>query len=41
MELLEKVQHRATRLVPKFKKLSYEERLKRLNLMTLERRRIR
>ena len=41
MELLEKVQHRATRLVPMFKKLPYDERLRRLNLPTLERRRVR
>ena len=41
MELLEKVQHRSIRLVPMFKKLPYDERLRRINLPTLERRRVR
>ena len=38
-ERLEKVQHRFTRMVPGLKGLKYEERLKRLNLLTLEERR--
>src|SRR6266516_6936565 len=38
---LEKVQRKATRMVEGLKDLSYEERLKRLNLTTLETRRIR
>ena len=41
IEVMEKVQRRATRLIEGFKLLSYEERLKRLNLTTLETRRIR
>jgi ribonuclease P/MRP protein subunit RPP40 len=39
--LLEQVQHRATRLVPGFSALSYEERLRRLNLPSLSYRRLR
>ena len=39
IELLEQVQHRATKLIPEVAHLSYYERLKRLNLTTLERRR--
>jgi len=38
---LEKVQRRATRLVKGFKKLQYEERLCRLDLTTLQQRRLR
>ena len=38
---LEKVQRLATRMIPEFKELAYEERLKRLELPTLEERRIR
>ena len=38
-ELLEQVQHRATKLIPEIAHLSYHERLKRLNLNTLELRR--
>ena len=38
---LEKIQHRATKLVPSISKKSYEERLKIFNLTTLEKRRIR
>jgi hypothetical protein len=36
---LEKVQHRVTRLLPQLKALPYEDRLKRLNLTSLEARR--
>ena len=35
IELLESVQHRATRLVPGLAKLTYEDRLRRLNLPSL------
>ena len=38
-ECLEKIQHRATRLVPELRNLEYSERLKALNLTTLEERR--
>ena len=38
-KLLERVQHRYTRMVPKLKKLSYEQRLEYLGLCTLEKRR--
>ena len=38
-ERLEKVQHRFKRMVPGLRGLEYEERLERLNLMTLEERR--
>jgi len=34
--LLEQIQHRFTRMIPWFKKLSYEERLRKLDLWTLE-----
>ena len=37
--ILEKIQRRATKIVPKLKSLSYENRLRRLNLTTLEYRR--
>ena len=37
--LLERVQHRFTRLIPGFKQLTYMERLRRLRLWTLEERR--
>jgi len=40
IELVEAVQHRATRLIPGFAAISYEERLKKLNLPTLFYRRI-
>ena len=39
IDVLEKVQRRATKMVSGMKKLSYEQRLKRLNLTTLETRR--
>ena len=39
IELLEQVQHRATKFIPEIAHLSYHDRLKYLNLTTLERRR--
>ena len=39
IEAIEKIQHRFTRLLPRMKQLSYEDRLIKLNLTTLERRR--
>ena len=39
IETLEKVQRRATKLVPSLRNLPYEDRLRRLNLPTLEERR--
>ena len=41
IECLEKVQRRATKMIYGFSKLTYEERLKRLKLFTLEQRRMR
>ena len=41
IECLEKVQHRAIKLVKGFKKYSYEDRLLMLGLTTLEERRLR
>jgi ribonucleases P/MRP protein subunit RPP40 len=35
IEMLERVQHRATKMVPGLSKISYEERLKKMNLPTL------
>ena len=39
--MLEKVQSRATKMVYDFKNLTYEQRLRRLNITTLETRRLR
>jgi len=41
IEYLEKVQHRATKLVKRLKNLSYEERICKLGLTTLADRRLR
>jgi len=41
INLLEKVQHQATKLVPGLAKLTYEERLDLLGLTTLKERRLR
>ena len=41
VEILENVQRRATKLMPYFRELSYEERLKKLKLPTLVYRRLR
>ena len=38
---MEKVQHRATKIVSGFRNLKYEERLERLNLFSLQYRRMR
>jgi len=38
IDMIERVQHRATRLVPSFSKLPYEESLKRMKLTTLKQR---
>jgi len=37
--LLERLQHRFTRMIPGYKNLTYEERLRKLDLWTLEERR--
>ena len=39
IECLEKIQHRATKLVPELRNLEYSDRLSELNLYTLEQRR--
>jgi len=39
--MLEKVQHRATKMVPGLAKLQYEDRLKRMNLPSLAYKRLR
>jgi hypothetical protein len=41
IDKLEKVQHRATRLVPALRGFEYEKRMDQLGITTLERRRIR
>ena len=41
VDILERVQRRATRLIPTLRELPYEERLKRLNLPSLDDRRMR
>ena len=41
IEVLEKVQQTATKLVPELRKYDYQERLNRLNITTLQQRRIR
>ena len=38
IDLLERVQHRATRLIPSLRSLNYEKRLKALDLTTLSER---
>jgi ribonucleases P/MRP protein subunit RPP40 len=41
VKLLEGVQHRATRMVPGFRKISYEERMESMHLHYLAYRRVR
>ena len=39
IDAIERIQHRATRMVKNLRKLPYEERLRRLDITTLEKRR--
>jgi len=39
IEEIERIQHRATRLLPAFKKIPYQERLEKLKITTFETRR--
>ena len=41
VDMLEKIQRRATKLIPELRDLTYEERLKECGLTTLETRRLR
>ena len=41
IDILEWVQRKATKMIPSLKNLSYEERLKRLSMFPLRRRRLR
>ena len=41
VDMLEKIQRRATKLIPELRDLTYEERLKECELTTLETRRLR
>ena len=41
IKALEKIQHRATKMIPKLRHLTYDKRLKSLGILSLEKRRIR
>ena len=41
VDMLEGVQRRVTKMIPSFRNLSYEERLKRLGMFSLRRKRLR